>query len=49
MFVLAPFASLTLLVQGYAVGPGRGLTRRRGLQGKSWGVQWPVGVTDLTS
>ena len=31
MFVLAPFASLTLRMQGYAVGPGRGLTRRRGL------------------
>ena len=30
MFVLAPFASLTLRMQGYAVGPGRGLTRRRG-------------------
>ena len=29
MFVLAPFASLTLRMQGYAVSPGRGLTRRR--------------------
>ena len=32
MFVLAPFGSLTLRMQGYAVGPGRGETRRRVLE-----------------
>ena len=29
MVVLAPLSSLTLRLQGYAVGPGRGETRRR--------------------
>ena len=43
MFVLAPFASLTLRMQGYAVSPGRGLTRRRGLPHRELsGVHAPV-------
>ena len=45
MVVLAPLVlSNPAVRRDYAVGPGRGETRRRGPQEWSWGGQWPSGL-----
>ena len=53
MFVLAPLSSLTLRMQGYAVGPGRGETRRRGrsfdLLFLAWSLRIRTGLSAICS